>query len=247
MSQTRSSTPAESVSAASAPVRELAVASLAEGTFLAGLSAAERESLGAIGFVASYPRGSMLMFQEEPDDRVMALLAGRVKTARLDGDGREVLLSVRDPGDLLGELAFIDGGPRTATVTALEPVRTLVMPAAAFRTHLETTPRLAVVLLELVALRFRTATAERSRFMALDTMGRLAARIVELADRYGEPLESGVTVRLPLSREDLVAWTGASRAGVAEALRRFRELGWIEMEGRKLVVRDLAAVRSRAG
>ena len=67
------------------------------------------------------------MFQHEPDERVMVLLAGRVKVARADDSGRELVLSIRDPGDLLGELAFINREPRIATVTALEPLEVLVM------------------------------------------------------------------------------------------------------------------------
>jgi CRP-like cAMP-binding protein len=77
-------------------------------------------------------------------------------------------------------------------------------------------------------------------------MGRLAARIVEIAERYGEPSGAGVAVALPLTQEDLAAWTGASRAGVAEALRVMRELGWLHTERRNLVVRDLDAFQARS-
>lgn len=219
---------------------------LASETFLALLSDAEREGLHGLGVRRSFPRGAVLMFQHEPDERVTLLLAGRVKVVRLDQDGRELLLSIRDPGDLLGELAFIDGQPRIATVTALEPVEALVTPAQAFRLHLETTPRVAVVLLEVVTRRFRETTLKWSQFAALDTMGRLAARFVELADRYGVPTEDGVTVASPLSQEELAAWTGASRAGVAHALQAMRELGWVQTERRGLLVRDLEALRARS-
>ena len=219
---------------------------VAPGTFLASLSSDEREALIELGVRRSFPRATVLMFQNEPDGRVMLLLAGRVKVARLDDDGHEMLLSIRDPGDLLGELALIDGLPRIATVTALEPVEALVTAAEAFRLHLECTPRVAVALLEVVTRRFRETTLKRSQFSASDTMGRLAARIVELAERYGESSEEGVTVVSPLSREDLAAWTGASRAGVAHALQSLRELGWVETERRALLVRDLQALRARA-
>jgi CRP-like cAMP-binding protein len=77
-------------------------------------------------------------------------------------------------------------------------------------------------------------------------MGRLAARIVELAERYGEPSDDGVTIASPLSREDLAAWTGSSRAGVAHALQTLRELGWVQIQRRQLIVRDLQALRARA-
>ncbi|HEV2982616.1 MAG TPA: helix-turn-helix domain-containing protein, partial [Solirubrobacteraceae bacterium] len=114
------------------------------------------------------------------------------------------------------------------------------------RNHLETTPRVAVALLEVVAQRFRHSTANRARFAVADTLGRLAARIVELADRYGAPCAQGVRVDSPLSQEDLAAWTGASRAGVAEALRTMRELGWLATERKRITILNLAALRVRA-
>jgi CRP/FNR family transcriptional regulator, cyclic AMP receptor protein len=222
------------------------VTGLASGTFLASLNSDEREALNGLGLRRRFPRGTVLMFQNEPDGRVMLLLAGRVKVTRLDHDGHEILLSIRDPGDVLGELALIDGLPHVATVTALEPVEALVTTAETFRHHLESTPRVAVALLEVVSRRFRETTLKRSQFSASDTMGRLAARIVELAERYGEPSDEGVTVTSPLSREDLAAWTGASRAGVAHALQSLRELGWVQTERRALLVRDLQSLRARA-
>jgi len=164
------------------------------GTFLAALSSNERKALGELGLPRSFPRGAVLMFQNEPDARVMLLLAVRVKVTRVDHEGHEMLLSIRDPGDVLGELALIDGLPRVATVTALEPVEALVTSSEAFRLHLETTPRVAVVLLEVVTRRFRETTLKRSQSSASDTMGRLAARIVELAERYGEQSDEGVAV-----------------------------------------------------
>jgi CRP/FNR family transcriptional regulator, cyclic AMP receptor protein len=217
------------------------------GTFLASLTEGECDALHGIGVLRSHQRGDVLMLQGDTDDRVMILLDGRVKVARLEQDGRELMLDIRDPGDLLGELAFIDGGGRVATVTALEPVQALVTPAEAFRHHLETTPRVAVVLLEIVARRFRASSVKRSQFAVADTMGRLAARLLELARRYGEPSEEGIRLTSPLSQEDLAAWTGASRAGVAEALRVMRDLGWLETERMKILVRDVDALRARAG
>ncbi len=77
-------------------------------------------------------------------------------------------------------------------------------------------------------------------------MGRLAARILELAERYGQPSGAAITVISPLSREELAAWTGASRAGVAHALQGLRELGWVHTERRTLIVRDVQALRARA-
>ncbi len=101
----------------------------APGSFFALLDEEERCALEGLGVVRAFPRRSMLMFEHEPGERVMILLIGRVKVSRVSDDGRELILSVRDPGDVLGELAFIDGHPRLATVTALEPVTALVIPS----------------------------------------------------------------------------------------------------------------------
>jgi CRP-like cAMP-binding protein len=217
-----------------------------EGTFAAELTESERERLRELGVERSFPRRAVLMFQGEPDDRVALIVGGRVKVSRTSEQGDDLLLSIRDPGDLLGELAFIGGGERVATVSALEPVTAWVIPAGAFRAHLERTPRVAFVLLEVVARRLRQATLERLQLGTLDTMGRLAARLVALVDRYGEPDGDGAVVELPLSREELASWTGASRAGLAEAMRQMRELGWIEAERQRLTVRNLPALRARA-
>jgi CRP/FNR family transcriptional regulator, cyclic AMP receptor protein len=201
--------------------------------------------LQELGRAVTFPSGSVLMYEREPSDRVMILLAGQVKTTVVDAGGHETLLSIRDPGDVIGELASIDGEPRSATVTALGPVDALLISAAVFRGHLETTPRVAVALLQVVAGRVRESTLS-SQLTASDTIGRLAARLVELADRYGEATDHGVVISLPLSQEELGAWIGASRAGLAGALKTLRELGWIETHRRRVVVRNPEALRTRA-
>jgi CRP-like cAMP-binding protein len=131
-------------------------------------------------------------------------------------------------------------------VTALEPVRALVIASSLFRAHLERTPRVAVALLEVEILRLRETTLKRSQFAASDTVGRLAARIVELSERYGADREDGIEIELALTQDELTSWTGASRAGVAKAFQTLRELGWIETHRRRLVVRQLDALRRRA-
>lgn len=216
-----------------------------EATFWDRLDGGEREGLLALGTRRGFPAGEMLMLQGDTDDRLFLLLQGRVKVTRTDHE-HELLLAIRDAGELLGELTFIDGQPRIASVTTLEPVQALVFRAPSFRAHLQTAPRVAVVLLESVTSRFRDSTVKRLEFAASDTLGRLAARIVDLADRYGEPTGAGISVAMPISQDELASWTGASRAGVAQALQTMRELGWLSTERRRLTVHDLDALRARA-
>jgi CRP/FNR family transcriptional regulator, cyclic AMP receptor protein len=187
------------------------------------------------------------MYEGEPGERVMILEEGRVKVTKTEPGGHETMLSIRDPGDVIGEMSLIDESPRLATVAALEPVRALVIASSVFRGHLERTPRVAVALLEVEMKRLRETTLKRSQFAASDTIGRLAARIVELSERYGAESEEGIRIDLALTQDDIAAWTGASRAGVAKALQTLRGLGWIETHRRRLIVRQADALRQRAG
>jgi CRP-like cAMP-binding protein len=129
---------------------------------------------------------------------------------------------------------------------ALEPVETLVIPAGDFRALLLSHPGIAWRLLVMLSKRFRDADLKRVEFGASDTVGRVAARLVELGERYGEYRDGGIHIELPLSQDELGAWTGASRAGVAAALRTLRDLGWIETGRRRIVLLDSEALRARA-
>jgi CRP-like cAMP-binding protein len=95
--------------------------------------------------------------------------------------------------------------------------------------------------------RLRDADVKRIGFAASDTVGRVASRLVELADRFGEEDERGETlITLPLTQEELAAWCGSSREATAKALQTLRSLGWVETARRRITVHDLASLRARA-
>jgi CRP/FNR family transcriptional regulator, cyclic AMP receptor protein len=214
-------------------------------SFAALLEAEDWAALQARGHRSTVAREAVLMYEGEPGDRVMVVLAGRVKVTTTGDDGQETLLSVRGPGEILGELSFLDDQPRFSTVTTLEPVEILAIAAAAFGRYLEERPRVALVILRTLSARFRDASRKRVQFRELDTVGRLAARLVELFERYGEVTPEGTIIGLPLTQEELGAWTGASHAGVAKALQTLRELGWIQTQRKRIVVCNIDALRHR--
>ncbi len=160
-------------------------------------------------------------------------------------NGRETVLDFRGPGELVGELSAIDERPRSSSVTAIEPLEALVVPATDFVALVATRPGAGLALLRLLSRRFRDADRKRIEFGASDAVGRTAARLVELAERYGDPSDAGIAINLPITQEDLAGWTGSSRAGMAESLRTLRELGWIETDRRRITVRDVEALRGR--
>jgi CRP/FNR family transcriptional regulator, cyclic AMP receptor protein len=216
------------------------------GTFLALLSDGDRDSLLKLGGPRRFSRGQHLMHQGEPGDRVLILLKGHVKANWIDPRGRETVLSFRGPGDVLGELTFSHAEPRSSNVTAIEPVEAQALAASEFRVYLEQRPTAALTLIDVISRRFRDANRKRVQFGDLDTVGRVAARLIELCERYGDRTDSGIQIRLPVTQEDLGSWTASSRASVAGALRTMRELGWIKTERRRITVLDLEALTQRA-
>jgi CRP-like cAMP-binding protein len=216
------------------------------GTFLELLSDADRDELLTLGGRRRFSSGQRLMHQGEPGNRVLILLEGHVKASFVDPDGREVVLSFRGPGDVLGELTFSHEEPRSSSVTAIEPVVAQALAASEFRSYLERRPRAALTVIDVLSRRFRDANRMRVQFAGQDTTARIATRLIELCERYGGLTSEGIEIRLPVTQADLGGWTATSRAGVTSALRTMRELGWIRTKRRRLIVLDLEALERRA-
>src|ERR671915_102185 len=169
----------------------------AEG-FLGALASEDADALRAAGVRRTYGANVTLVHQADEAGPVVVLLDGRVKVA-ISRAGREAILGVAGPGELVGELAAIDDSPRSTTVTTLEPVEALVVRRSDFSALLERRPGIALVILRTVARRLRYADAQRVQFATQDVVGRLAQRLLELCERFGQQAENGVGVPLPFS------------------------------------------------
>jgi CRP/FNR family transcriptional regulator, cyclic AMP receptor protein len=190
--------------------------------------------------------GTILFTEGDASNRVILLVSGRVKVSSLSEDGREAVLGFRGAGDVLGELAAIDGEEHLASVTVVEAGEALVIPADRFLAALAEQPGLALVLLRSIVGRLRDADRKRAEFIALDVVGRVAHRLVELAERYGEASGDAVLIGLPISQRELAGWVGASREAVNKALQQLQRRGLITAERRHLTVLDLDGLRGRA-
>ncbi len=133
-----------------------------DAEFLHTLTPAESDALEDIGEPGTFAAGTVIFEQGGTADVVLLVRAGRVRVAVRGADGGEVVLAERGPGELLGDLSGVDGQPRSASVTALDEVRGLVVPVRAFRTFLMDHPRAAISLLELLSRRLREADARAS-------------------------------------------------------------------------------------
>ena len=214
--------------------------------FLASLGPEAAAELRGLGTRRRYPAGAALFLEGDAAHEALVVLAGEVKLSVGSVEGGEVILDVLEPGSLVGELSVIDGKPRSATVSALSPVEVLAVGAIAFNEFLERHPPILRGLLIEVIDRLRTRVRHQLEFGTGDAMGRICARLAELADRQGEMEGGSIVVHSPVSQTELAAWAGLSREAVVKALRALRQLGWVENRGRTIVIHELERVRQRA-
>ena len=214
-------------------------------TFLSRLDPTQQSHLLGLGRVRRYPAQSIMFFEGDEAYDVVVVRSGELKVS-VTIEEREVLLDVLGEGDVVGELSAIDGCARSATATALTAVEVIAIAAPAFRRFLGEHPRVALILMRCVTGRLRDASRRQVEYGALDAIGRVCRRLVEMMDRYGEPAGCAVVIRAPLTQGDIAAWAGLSREAVVKALGGLRTLGWVTTTPRSITVVNVDAVTSRA-
>lgn len=192
-------------------------------------------------------RGEKLFNEGDPGDRLYLLVEGKVKLGHTASDGRENLIAVLGPGEIIGELTLFDPGPRSTTATAVAPTRMMQLEHDALMEFIDTRPSLAKHMLTALAQRLRRTNAVLADLVFSDVPGRVAKALLDLADRFGTRSEDG-SVHVPheLTQEELAQLVGASRETVNKSLAEFVSRGWIRLEGRGVHLLDVDRLRRRA-
>jgi CRP-like cAMP-binding protein len=217
------------------------------GSLLSYLTDADRDFLLGRGTTRHLPAGTALMHEGDPTDHVLVLLSGWVRVYTTARDGQVVLFALRGPGDVIGDLAALQGWPRTATVDTLRETRFTQYRNDDFVTCLHDRPTVAIALLRQMAARLRDAEAARVDVVTMDVARRVAALLVRLADTHGSATTEGLVVRMPLTQQDIANRIGGSRRAVARALATFRDRGIIVTGRRTFVVAAPDVLRVLAG
>lgn len=192
-----------------------------------------------------FRRGQALFTEGDLAERVFIIERGWVMISSIAPNGREIVLGIRGPGDVIGDLSALDGVARSASALAVGDVEATVAPGSALARALSDAGT-AMELLRVLAARLRDADRKRLEFAALDTLGRVALRLQELGERFGEETDEGIEVELPLSQEQLASWCGASREATVKALAALRSLGCVTTGRRSALIRDAEALRRHA-
>jgi CRP/FNR family cyclic AMP-dependent transcriptional regulator len=190
----------------------------------------------------SYPRNSVILFEDDPGDALYVVAQGQVKVVLIGEDGREVILSVMGEGEFFGEMALIDDEPRSAHVIAMEDSSLLVIRREDFQDLLKQTPGIALVLLRELSRRLRRVDEKVGSLVLLDVNGRVAQLLLDLADEAGT---DRITRRL--THHTIAQMIGSSRETVSRTMRELVDKGSITVSRREIQIRDRAALESSAG
>ena len=214
---------------------------LATVPLFSGLQRDEIQRFADLTRERAYPKGSVILFQDDPGDSLFVLRAGRVKVVLIGEDGREVILGVLEPGAHFGELALIDDQPRSAHVIAMEDAQLLILRREDFRRRVEANPTVAWALLTELSRRLRRADVKIGGLVLLDVPGRIARLLLDLAN------ESGTNaIDKPLTHQTIAQMIGASRETVSRAMKEFQDAGLITVERRRIAVGDREALEKRS-
>jgi CRP-like cAMP-binding protein len=214
---------------------------LATVPLLSQIPAEELQRFAEVTRDKQYPKGSVILFEDDPGDSLYIVREGRVKVVLVGEDGREVILGVLGVGEHFGELSLIDDQPRSAHVIAMEDSLLLVLRRDDFRRRVEATPAVAWALLSELSRRLRRADGKIGGLVLLDVPGRIARLLLDFAEEAGTD-----TIDKPLTHQTIAQMIGASRETVSRAMREFQDAGWIGVERRRISVTDRPALLTRA-
>ncbi|MBA4181667.1 MAG: Crp/Fnr family transcriptional regulator [Anaerolinea sp.] len=207
---------------------------------LARLPEADLQALASSGRVRRFPAGTAIFHEGDPGDSLHVVVEGQVRITVLSGSGSEATVAMVDTGDCFGELALLDGKPRSATATAVTATRTFVVTRNDFVAWLKDRPGAALALLETLSLRLRRTDEALADLTFLDLPHRLAKQLLRLSavDVKGQRPAIKVT------QAELASMLGVSRESVNKQLNAFARGGLVQISRGTVKVKDPEALRA---
>jgi CRP-like cAMP-binding protein len=211
---------------------------LAANTLLGVLSADQLTELAGRARVEMVPANHTLFCKGDPGAGMMAVIRGRVRISSQSAGGQEVVLNIIRPGEVFGELALLDGAPRTADATTMEASELLVLDRRDFLPFLDRHPQVCIALMRLLVQRLRQTSQHLEDVVFLKLPSLLAKRLLWLAERCGRPVAEGVLIDVRLSQQQLASLIGMTRESVNKQLGEWRQAGLIAIQDQRILIRN---------
>jgi CRP/FNR family cyclic AMP-dependent transcriptional regulator len=185
------------------------------------------QQITALAIRRSYRNGASVFSQGDPGDALYGVASGRIRISASGPDGREIFLNIMEPGDSFGEIALLDGAPRTASATASAPSELFIIKREPFLLLLQRDAKVTYELLQLLCQRIRWTSGLAEDSALLSTPARLARRLLSLARVPGQSTAPGA--RVVMSQEEIARFLGLSRQMVNQYLQQWKSAGWVEL------------------
>ena len=200
----------------------------------------------ALAIERRFARGQTILQKGDNSSFMMAVLRGRVRISMASAEGKEITLNVIRPGEVFGEIALLDGQPRSADATAIEETALLVVERRHFLPFLSHNQDVVLRLLAVLCARLRQTNLALEQVALFDLRARLARVLLNLAAEYGRPTPNGTRIDFKLSQRDLSNLVASSRESVNKQLGAWREDGVLSMNDGYIVLRQQAELNALA-
>jgi len=202
---------------------------LAKVPLFHGLSEPDLQAIASQAVSQQFPKNSILVYEGEEPDALYIIVSGKAKVYVSDEEGKELVLDSLGPGDFFGELALIDGAPRSATVMTTDKSMLLKINQRDFSHYLQSTPGVALNVLQELARRVRGVNEHIRDLALLDVYGRVARTLLRLAKETDDGLITDA-----ITQQEIANMVGASREMVSRVLNNLKADGYISVTDKRI-------------
>lgn len=210
-----------------------------------GLSNEEIDALAAVVKRRTFRAGEVIFHQDDPGQVLYVIKEGKVKICRSSPDGQEIALVVFSKGECFGELALLDNLPRSADAITLEKVECYSLQRSDFHRAIMKNPQIAIRVMEVLCERLRNTDQQVEDLIFLDVYGRVAKKLLDLAESHGIKVGDGLRIDLRLTQQEIASMVGASRESVNKVLGYFTEKDYISTDKHRITLKSVADLKKR--
>lgn len=193
----------------------------------------------------TFRNNEVIFHREDPGQVLYVIKEGKVKISLISPDGQEISLVVFGKGECFGEFAILDGLPRSADAVALEKVECYTLQRSDFHNAIMNNPKIAIQIIEVLTKRLRSTDQMVEDLIFLDVYGRVAKKLLELADTHGTKVDNGTRIDVRLTQQELASMVGASRESVNKVMGYFTDKNLISTDKHKITLHRISELKRR--
>src|SRR5256885_2933034 len=211
----------------------------------ADLADEDLRELMAVAHKRIFRNGEVIFHREDPGQVLYVIKEGKVKISLISPEGQEISLVVFGKGECFGEFAILDGLSRSADAIAMEKVECYTLQRSDFHKAIMKNPKIAIQVMEVLSKRLRSTDQMVEDLIFLDVYGRVAKKLLELADTHGTKVENGIRIDVRLTQQELASMVGSSRESVNKVMGYFTDKNFISTDKHKITLHRIADLKRR--